>query len=66
MHTYRINEHVSVLNDQLEIPGIGFHPINAFVLHAREPVVVDTGLSLPDRDFIGTLSSVVDPATVSG
>jgi hypothetical protein len=66
LHTYRINEHVSVLNDQLEIPGIGFLPINAFVLHAREPVVVDTGLSLPDRDFIGTLSSVVDPATVSG
>jgi glyoxylase-like metal-dependent hydrolase (beta-lactamase superfamily II) len=64
MHTYRINEHVTVLNDQLEIPGIGFLPINAFVLHAGEPVVVDTGLSLPDRDFVGTLSSVIDPTTV--
>lgn len=64
MHTYRLNEHVSVLNDHLEVPGIGFLPINAFVLHAREPVVVDTGLSLPDRDFVGTLSGVIDPATV--
>ena len=64
MHTFRINEHVSVLNDQLAIPGIGFLPINAFVLHAQEPVVVDTGLSLPDRDFVGALSAVIDPATV--
>jgi glyoxylase-like metal-dependent hydrolase (beta-lactamase superfamily II) len=64
MHTYRINEHVSVLNDHLEIPGIGFLPINAFVLHAGEPVVVDTGLSLPDRDFVATLSAVIDPTTV--
>jgi glyoxylase-like metal-dependent hydrolase (beta-lactamase superfamily II) len=64
MHTYRVNEDVTVLNDQLAIPGIGFLPINSFVLHAREPVVVDTGLSLPDRDFVRTLSAVIDPASV--
>jgi glyoxylase-like metal-dependent hydrolase (beta-lactamase superfamily II) len=64
MHTYRVNEHVTVLNDHLEVPGIGFLPINSFVLHAREPVVVDTGLSLPDRDFVGTLSAVIDPSTI--
>jgi hypothetical protein len=29
------------------VPGIGYIPVNAFVLHAREPVVVDTGLGLP-------------------
>ena len=64
MHTYRIGEDVTVLNDNLEVPGIGFLPINAFVLHAREPVVIDTGVGLPDRDFVATLSSVIDPATV--
>ena len=64
MNTHRINEHVTVLNDQLEVPGIGFLPVNAFVLHAREPVVVDTGLGLPDRDFVQTLSTVMDPADV--
>jgi Metallo-beta-lactamase superfamily len=64
MNTHRINEHVTVLNDQLEVPGIGFLPVNAFVLHALEPVVVDTGLGLPDRDFVQTLSSVLDPADV--
>lgn len=64
MHTHRIGEHVTVLSDHLEVPGIGFLPVNAFVLHAREPVVVDTGLSLPDRDFVAALSSVIDPADV--
>jgi flavorubredoxin len=64
MHTYRVNADVTVLNDQLEVPGIGFLPVNAFVLHAAEPVVVDTGLGLPDRDFVETLSTVMDPADV--
>ncbi|MEE4024657.1 MBL fold metallo-hydrolase [Gordonia sp. PKS22-38] len=64
MNIHRIDADVSVLADQTEIPGLGHLPINAFVLHADQPVVVDTGLSLPDRDFLGTLSSVLDPADV--
>jgi glyoxylase-like metal-dependent hydrolase (beta-lactamase superfamily II) len=64
MHTYRIGEHVTVLNDHLEVPGLGFLPVNAFLLHALEPVVVDTGLGLPDRDFVRALSLVIDPADV--
>jgi hypothetical protein len=64
MHCYRSGEHVTVLNDQIEVPGIGFLPVNAFVLHAQQPVVVDTGLSLPDRDFVATLRTVIDPVDV--
>ncbi len=64
MHTHRIGSDATVLNDQLEIPGIGFLDVNSFVLHAREPVVVDTGLGLPDRDFVRDLGSVIDPADV--
>ena len=64
MHTYRIGTDVTVLNDHQEIPGLGYLPINAFVLHAREPVVVDTGLSLPDRQFVEDLGAVMDPADV--
>jgi len=44
MHIHRLAGDISVLNDHLEVPGIGFLPVNAFVLHAAEPVVVDTGL----------------------
>ncbi|HLL62626.1 MAG TPA: MBL fold metallo-hydrolase [Propionibacteriaceae bacterium] len=64
MHTHRLNEHVTVLADPAEIPGLGFLAVNAFVLHAEEPVVIDTGLSLPDKDFLTDLSAVIDPADV--
>jgi hypothetical protein len=46
------------------VPGIGFIPVNAFVLHAQEPVVVDTGLGTPDKDFVADLAHVIDPEDV--
>jgi glyoxylase-like metal-dependent hydrolase (beta-lactamase superfamily II) len=64
MRINRVGADISVLSDQLPVPGIGFLPINAFVLLAAEPLVVDTGLSLPDRGFMDALGSVVDPADV--
>lgn len=65
MHTYRTGRDVSVLGDYLEVPGLGFLPANAFVIHAAQPVVVDTGLGLPDRDFLACLAEVIDPADVA-
>ena len=64
MFIHRPLPDVTVLADQLEIPGIGNLPVNAFVLHAAEPVVVDTGLGLPDRNFLADLGTVLDPADV--
>ena len=64
MHTYHVHPDISVLADYLEVPGIGFLPVNAFVIHAAQPVVVDTGLGLPDRDFAAALATVIDPADV--
>jgi metallo-beta-lactamase superfamily protein len=64
MHTYRAHPEISVLGDHLEVPGLGFLAVNAFVIHAAQPVVVDTGLGLPDRDFVASLAAVIDPADV--
>ena len=64
MHTYRAHPDISVLADYLEVPGIGFLAVNAFVIHAAQPVVVDTGLGLPDRDFATALAAVLDLADV--
>jgi glyoxylase-like metal-dependent hydrolase (beta-lactamase superfamily II) len=64
MRVHRPLPDVTVLNDQMEIPGVGHLPVNAFVLHAAEPVVVDTGLGLPDRRFLEDLGTVLDPADV--
>jgi glyoxylase-like metal-dependent hydrolase (beta-lactamase superfamily II) len=64
MRVFRPHPDVSVLNDVIEVPGLGHLPVNAFVLHAQQPVVVDTGLSLADRDFATALGEVLDPADV--
>jgi len=64
MHTYRAHPEISVLGDCLEVPGLGFLAVNAFVIHAAQPVVVDTGLGLPDRDFVASLAAVIDPVDV--
>jgi glyoxylase-like metal-dependent hydrolase (beta-lactamase superfamily II) len=64
MQVHRLNSDVTVLNDHLPVPTIGFLPVNAFVLHAAQPVVVDTGLGLPGRGFMDMLGSVIDPEDV--
>lgn len=56
---------MTVLNDLAEIPGLGFLPVNPFVIHAEQPVVIDTGLSNDDKDFV-SLSGTIDPADVRG
>lgn len=64
MEKHKIGSDVTVLSDHAEIPGIGFLPVNTFVLHAEQPVVVDTGLSTEDKDFVSELAEVIDPADV--
>jgi hypothetical protein len=64
MHVSRITPDVTVVHDAMEVPGLGFLPANAFVLHAEEPLVIDTGVGLPDRHFVDVLSEAIDPADV--
>ncbi|MFE2011698.1 MBL fold metallo-hydrolase [Streptomyces sp. NPDC059491] len=64
MDIHKVGSDTTVLADSLEVPGIGHLPANAYVLTAAEPVVVDTGLSLEDRDFLASLGEVMEPADV--
>jgi hypothetical protein len=64
MEKHKIGTDVTVLSDQAEVPGIGHLPVNTFVLHAEHPMVIDTGLSTPDKDFVAELAEVIDPADV--
>lgn len=64
MERHAITPDVTVLSDHAEVPGMGFLPVNAFVLHAEQPVVVDTGLSTPGKDFLSALADVIDPVDV--
>ena len=46
------------------IPGFGVLPVNAFVVHAQEPVLVDTGMAALRQDFMTALKSVIDPEDI--
>ena len=63
---YQATPDVHVLPTHLPLPGMGVLPINAYVLHAAEPVVVDTGLGvgIDGEAFIDALRSVIDPRTI--
>jgi hypothetical protein len=41
MEVQRLGGDVTLLNSHVPIPKVGFLPINAFVLHAEQPLVVD-------------------------
>jgi len=61
---YAATADVHVLPTSVPLPGLGVLPINAYVLHAAEPVLVDSGLGIDGDAFIDALSSVIDPATI--
>jgi flavorubredoxin len=52
---------IEVLPAHFPIPGMGFLPVNAFVIKAREPVLVDTGMGIDGEEFMQALSSIIDP-----
>jgi flavorubredoxin len=58
---YQAAPDVDVLPAYFPIPGLGVIPVNAFVLKAAEPVLVDTGLVPLTDDFMQRLSTVIDP-----
>ena len=57
---YQAAPDVHVLPTNLPLPGVGVLPINAYVLQAEEPVVIDTGLGLDGDQFLAAVESVVD------
>jgi hypothetical protein len=62
MHVSRPAPDVTALTDSTEIPGLGFLPVNAYVLHAAQPMVVDTGMPASREAFLDALWAEVDPA----
>jgi glyoxylase-like metal-dependent hydrolase (beta-lactamase superfamily II) len=58
---YRVGD-VTVLPTHLDVPGVGTLVVNSYVLHAQQPMLIDTGLASDGPDFIAALSAAVDPA----
>lgn len=50
---------VHVIPTLWPIPNVGYLPMNAFLLHAAEPVLVDTGAGLLSPQFLDALASII-------
>lgn len=64
LEPYRAAPDTDILPAFLPVPGFGVLAINAFVIHADQPVLVDTGLGGLTGDFMRSLESVIDPAAI--
>ncbi|MGA2520343.1 MAG: MBL fold metallo-hydrolase [Acidimicrobiales bacterium] len=60
--TYKAAPDIDVITSHFPIPGFGMIPVNAFVLHGDEPILVDTGAVVESEAFMATLRSVIDVA----
>ena len=58
---YQAMPDIVVLPSHFPVPGAGFLPVNAFVLKAKEPVLIDTGTGIDSGEFMNALESVIDP-----
>jgi hypothetical protein len=62
--TYQAAPDITVITSPIPIPGMGLIPVNAFVLHGPEPILVDTGTVVERDEFMTVLRSVIDPAAI--
>jgi Metallo-beta-lactamase superfamily len=53
---------VDVITTTVDIPTLGSVAINSFVLHGREPILVDTGTAAGATEFITELSAIINPS----
>jgi glyoxylase-like metal-dependent hydrolase (beta-lactamase superfamily II) len=56
---YQGSSDVHVFPANLSIPGVGVLPINAFLLMAEEPVLIDTSIGFDSPEFLDAVSSIV-------
>ncbi|HSH40721.1 MAG TPA: MBL fold metallo-hydrolase [Arenicellales bacterium] len=62
--TRRVAADIDLLGAWMPVPGFGVLPVNAYVIHGREPVLVDTGLAALRQEFLAALSEALDPSTL--
>lgn len=62
MDPIQVSDDITALPSYLPLPGLGALAVNAFVLKADQPLLVDTGLAGLRADFMTRLREVIDPA----
>jgi flavorubredoxin len=61
LESRNVTQDTTIINSYMPVPGFGVLPVNAFVIRAEEPALIDTGLTALRSDFMRELNSVIDP-----
>lgn len=59
--SYQASDAVSVLPSYVSVPGLGLIPVNAYLIKAKAPVLVDAGLHADTSEFVEALRALIDP-----
>ena len=62
--SYRAAPDIIVLPTHVPLPGLGMLPAHAFLIEAKEPVLVDTGVIAEEEPFLEALRAVIDPGAL--
>lgn len=60
-NSFQVMSDIHILPAHFPIPGVGFLPVNAFIIRAQEPVLIDTGMGIDNKEFMSVLKSIIDP-----
>lgn len=62
MKAFSATPDIDVITTNIAVPGFGLIPVNSFVVHGPEPLLVDTGPVIESAQYMESLRSVIDPA----
>jgi flavorubredoxin len=58
---FKASPDVHVLPTHLALPGAGILMVNSFIIMAKEPILVDTGLGSDREQFLAAVRAIIDP-----
>lgn len=58
--SFQATPDIAVIPSYFPIPKMGFLAVNSFVIKAKEPVLVDTGMGIESEEFMKALESIID------
>jgi flavorubredoxin len=60
IHTTSVSADTHVITAYVPAPGLGILPVNAFVIRAQEPVLVDAGVLAMRDGYLAAIEAVID------
>jgi glyoxylase-like metal-dependent hydrolase (beta-lactamase superfamily II) len=61
MPSRRVGPDTDMIGAYTPLPGLGLLPVNAYLIHASEPVLVDAGMAPLREGFMAALRELIDP-----